>query len=542
VKALDLAPELARVASQALQTRYSSFSSTDQSETGNRYQAVTIGARTTRGERKPRGHVLDVLDLEGKRILDLGSNLGEMSRLARARGAALVDGFEYDPYFIEVANFLNVIADTSRVSFFERDISDPAIYTECYDIVFAFSVMRFMAGCVDEIAAITDVMLVEGHTQGGNFERRLRRLAERFPAYRMLGESDIDPAAPDDRRPMILFAVDEERLIATLAPHLRAGGRAAGAMVLPNPVRYLPGSVDVLSVEEGHLRIEGWCLDPDAAHDTVELSAPLRPDRPGDLSVVAVSAPRERADVEAALPAVAHARRSGFAFDHPLAAGGEGPVRLEITAYRGSEALGTMPAWYLDGMYEPLPEPPPGLAERDWGTADPQRLALASLGVASAMLGAVDRYVRLATFRSVLDLGCGLGLLERYVPRLVPGAAVTGAGWDEEALAWARTSGVAAAFEAIPDAPPTGLAGEGFDMVLAHRAMDRLPPERHADWRDELHRVAMPGAWIALSGRATPAREAIAFWSARFDVVSHLAAAVDGRYDLILLRRPQTGA
>jgi SAM-dependent methyltransferase len=447
MRALDLVPELGDVATEALQAPYSSFSSTDQSETGIGYQAVAIGDVTTRGHRKERGHVLDLLDLQDKRVLDLGSNVGEMSRHARARGARRVDGFEYDPYFIEVANLLNVIADTTRVSFFQRDISDPEVYAERYDVVMAFSVMRFMVGCLDQIAQITDVLLVEAHTLGGNFDRRLRRLAQRFPAYRMLGESDIRPEIPHDLRPVILFARDEEHLIAALAPHLRDGGRAAGALALGSPAASnLRGSIDALTLEGEDVHLEGWCLDQHAPHDTLDLIefGHSEADPRSERSLVAVSEPCERPDVEAALPALAHARRSGFAFDHRTVAAAGDRIRFEVIAYRGLEAVGTISAWYLDGMYDSMPAPPPPLAERHWGTGEPRRLALASLGTASAMLEAVDRYRRLDSFESLLDWGCGIGLLERYVSGIAPGAALTAVDWDREALAWARAAGLPA--------------------------------------------------------------------------------------------------
>ena len=69
----------------------------------NHYQSVTLGNTTTLGFRTARGELLDSIDFEGKAVLDLGANLGELSRAARERGASLVDGFEYDPFFVEIA-------------------------------------------------------------------------------------------------------------------------------------------------------------------------------------------------------------------------------------------------------------------------------------------------------------------------------------------------------------------------------------------------------------------------------------------------------
>ena len=99
--------------------------------------------------REDRGRFLDALDLRGRTVLDLGSNLGEISREARARGAALVDGFEIDPYFNEIAQLVNVLTGTTGVSFYERDMADPATYGEPYDVVLAFSAFRFIADRLD---------------------------------------------------------------------------------------------------------------------------------------------------------------------------------------------------------------------------------------------------------------------------------------------------------------------------------------------------------------------------------------------------------
>src|SRR5437588_11294790 len=71
--------------------------------TENRYQSIRLGDLETDGVRSVRDEFLDRIDFTGRKVLDLGSNLGELSRVARARGATLVDGFEYDPFFVDLA-------------------------------------------------------------------------------------------------------------------------------------------------------------------------------------------------------------------------------------------------------------------------------------------------------------------------------------------------------------------------------------------------------------------------------------------------------
>src|SRR5437016_1977446 len=135
-----LKPKLREAIVEALRDRYTAVSSKDSVETGNHYQSVTLGEERTHGFRSGRERFLDRINFDGKRVLDLGSNLGEISRAARDRGASLVDGYEYDPFFGEIARAVNAYNGTTRLSFYTADITDPMMYREHYDVVIAFSV------------------------------------------------------------------------------------------------------------------------------------------------------------------------------------------------------------------------------------------------------------------------------------------------------------------------------------------------------------------------------------------------------------------
>src|SRR5688572_17711311 len=101
---------------KSLQQPYFSQSCKDKIRTDNHYQSVHLDGIPTPGVRTSRKEFLDQIDFRNRRVLDLGSNLGEISRAARERGASAVDGFEYDPYFIEIANLVNSYNNVSRVS------------------------------------------------------------------------------------------------------------------------------------------------------------------------------------------------------------------------------------------------------------------------------------------------------------------------------------------------------------------------------------------------------------------------------------------
>ena len=213
-------PALRRLILDAIGLPYSSVSCMEDIETGNHYQSVTLRDEHTAGFRSDRDGFLDQINFRGKRVLDLGANLGEISRAARARGAALVDGYEYDPFFVELANALNGYNGTTRVSFHERDITDVTVYRERYDIVLAFSVFSYIHPILYRLAEMTNEALVlETHKLNGNLETDyVAPVAKFLPTYKVLGESDWGRSLPEaNKRAVIVFAHDEPALESALS-------------------------------------------------------------------------------------------------------------------------------------------------------------------------------------------------------------------------------------------------------------------------------------------------------------------------------------
>lgn len=203
----------------ALQAQYTSESCRDRIQTGNHYQSVKLGAQKSNGFRTDRSEFLDQINFANAKVLDLGSNLGELSRAARERGAWLVDGFEYDPFFIETAQLLNAYNDITRVSFYNRDISNPGIYSERYDIVLAFSVFTYIHSVLPQLAEITDqILVIETHKLDGNLERDyLAQVSRYFPYYRILGQSDWGRTfKTTEKRAVVAFAKTQLALLAGL--------------------------------------------------------------------------------------------------------------------------------------------------------------------------------------------------------------------------------------------------------------------------------------------------------------------------------------
>ena len=194
---------------------------------GNRYQTITLGDVEVHGQRTDRSEMLDQVDFEGKKVLDLGCNFGQVSRGARSRGAYLVDGYEIDPFFLEIARAISAYEEETRVSFYRRDIADPSSYVEHYDIVLAFSVWAFLSHSLDKVAEITEQLLIvetheleqtmvrEDHCPGAppspsSLSDYLAQASTWFPCHRILGSTD------GQRRAIIAFAKDESALAAGL--------------------------------------------------------------------------------------------------------------------------------------------------------------------------------------------------------------------------------------------------------------------------------------------------------------------------------------
>jgi len=233
---------------EKLDAPYTSLSTTGQLPTGNHYQSVKLGNLRTRGFRDDRAEILDQIDFTGKKVLDLGSNLGELSREARARGARLVDGFEWDPYFIELAEAINAFNGTTRVSFTQRNIADPAAYEEHYDVVLAFSVFTYIRQCLPRIAEITNLLVIETHKLAGNFDAGyIDPLADHFPYFRILGSSDWGANVDGEgARAIVMLGKREDDL--------------AKALETPDPLNGRPSSPPTLQRGVRHIDVNRTCL------------------------------------------------------------------------------------------------------------------------------------------------------------------------------------------------------------------------------------------------------------------------------------------
>jgi SAM-dependent methyltransferase len=181
-------------------------------KTGNNYQSLDLGQTQRIGGRLSRENFLFQIDFSGKTVLDIGANTGENSRIARRLGASLVDGYEYDPFFVEVGRAINAVTGMTRVSLFQGDCTKPELFAGMkYDLVLALSVWIYLKDTMKQVADITDTMILETHTLDHGIGFYYSSILPYFPYAISLGLTD-KPKDPHKSRMLVVFGKDREKL------------------------------------------------------------------------------------------------------------------------------------------------------------------------------------------------------------------------------------------------------------------------------------------------------------------------------------------
>jgi SAM-dependent methyltransferase len=207
-----LADKLRSLILEALNIPYISRSVAQGIETKNSYQTMALGDSTRTVGRSNRLAYLKKIDFRGKTVLDLGANTGEISRVARRLGASLVDGYEYDPYFVEIGRAVNALTGATRVSLFQGDITKPALFEGMsFDIVLSLNVWVYLQRAVTVLPRVAPLMVFETHTLDHGINYYYSRLLPYYPFCACLGLTDLGPN-PHQTRAFIVFAESQEIL------------------------------------------------------------------------------------------------------------------------------------------------------------------------------------------------------------------------------------------------------------------------------------------------------------------------------------------
>ena len=161
-------------------------------------------------------------------------------------------------------------------------------------------------------------------------------------------------------------------------------------------------------------------------------------------------------------------------------------------AFRAWEGLAALRGRRVRDVDGP-PLPPRRLMVRVAMTADAEWF----LRSGRAAYDAIAAHVPLDEVESVLDFGCGCGLVTRYFEGFH--GDVAGSDLSAPAIDWCRSNLPFAQFEQNGLAPPLRFGDASFDLVYALSVFTHLTEELQLAWRDEVRRVLRPGGSFLLT-------------------------------------------
>jgi SAM-dependent methyltransferase len=119
--------------------------------------------------------------------------------------------------------------------------------------------------------------------------------------------------------------------------------------------------------------------------------------------------------------------------------------------------------------------------------------------VYAAALSMVGRNLR--EFGDVLDFGCGVGRVLRWLKAMMPEARFAGAEIDEAAISWIRANYPDVEMAAITNngLPPLPFSDGRFDLVLAYSVFTHLNEAYQDAWLNDLRRLVRRDGLLLLS-------------------------------------------
>ena len=148
---------------------------------------------------------------------------------------------------------------------------------------------------------------------------------------------------------------------------------------------------------------------------------------------------------------------------------------------------------FLGGQAATPPLSPPHLRFRVAGS--PSRDLFLKVGKRSSeeIEASLEQAGRpLASFRSILDFGCGCGRTLTWLVERYPATAFHGTDVDGESIQWCQENLLLAGFKQNRPLPPLDYSDEMFDLVYAMSVFTHLSEEFQLPWLGELRRILKP--------------------------------------------------
>jgi len=184
--------DLEKLIMNGLSTKLTSSNPEFKTITGNLYQSLQLYSHELGGFRTPRENLFSGIRVSGKTVADYGSNLGEISRMVALLGAAQVNSYEYEPYFVLMARLINILLGYESIRTYLADISTAAPYKDDVDISVALSVDTFISSQLANVAQHTRELLVyESHAvEKAVVSDLLKKLMSHFPHVALVDAFD----------------------------------------------------------------------------------------------------------------------------------------------------------------------------------------------------------------------------------------------------------------------------------------------------------------------------------------------------------------
>lgn len=221
-----------------------------------------------------------------------------------------------------------------------------------------------------------------------------------------------------------------------------------------------------------------------------------------------------------------------------------------------------------------LPLPPPHLRLKVTGFVDADEFLDQGARAAATIRSALEaNSTSIEAVESILDFGCGCGRVTRHWAH-VPGR-VTGSDYNPHLVGWCHANLAFGTFSVNQSRPPLAFEDGSFDLVYAISIFTHFTRALQREWMTELGRVLRPGGWLLFSTRSEawadsldaeerrrfdtgkpverytnaagtnlcaafhPLPFVVGELASAFDHRSTMPAALDGRQDLHVFRKPK---